>query len=32
MPVEAHPQTAVLEVPDQQDHVAQLMARFFTDA
>ena len=34
MPVDTDPQSAVLEVPrdEQQDHVAQLMARFFTDA
>jgi cation diffusion facilitator CzcD-associated flavoprotein CzcO len=34
MPVDTTPQPTVLEVPqdDQQDHVAQLMARFFTDA
>ena len=34
MPVDTDPQPAVLEVPrdEQQDHVAQLMARFFTDA
>jgi cation diffusion facilitator CzcD-associated flavoprotein CzcO len=34
MPVDAAPDPAVLEVPrdEPQDHVAQLMARFFTDA
>ena len=34
IPVDTDPRPAVLEVPqdDQQDHVAQLMARFFTDA
>lgn len=34
MPVDTTPQPSVLQVPqdEQQDHVAQLMARFFTDA